>query len=63
MKYKISWATKVGVGCTYYSGVEIVDIEDGDEDEATQIAVNNVWRRAFRDFSKNHIQVKSVEIA
>lgn len=66
MKYKVSWATKVGVGCTYYSGIETVDIEEGgedEEDEAKRIAVYNVWSRAFRDFSRSHIQVKSVEVA
>lgn len=60
MKYKVSWETKVGIGCTYYSGIETVDVEEGGEEEAEKKAVYNVWNRAFRDFYRSHIQVKSV---
>lgn len=62
MKYKVSWATKVSMGCTYYSGVEIVDIEEGEENEAESIAINNIWKKGFKDFPKNHIQAKSVKM-
>lgn len=67
MVYQVFWETIVSAGCTYYSGVEDVEIEqyseedaDVNEDQVKQTAINRVWWRGFRDFSKNHIQIKSV---
>lgn len=68
MLYQVFWETNVNSGCPYYSGVENVEIEqyseedaDVNEDHVKKIARHRVWFRGFRDYSKNHIRIKSIK--
>lgn len=63
------WHTRIGIGSTYYSGREKVSVNCDDSDNepvsefndvVTERAVNQVWRRAFQDRSKDHIVVTDV---
>lgn len=48
MKYKVEWETAVGVGMTYYSGTEIVNVsEETLDEEVRDITRHYVWSRAF----------------
>ncbi len=56
--YKVSWHTSVGVGSTYYAGVETVEAEN--DEQAAVKAQRIVWSRAFRDYPKSHIVVTEI---
>lgn len=58
-RFVCHWHTAIGPGSTYYEGRETVWAED--EDSAIEACQFNVQRRAFRDYSPNHIVVTHVE--
>lgn len=57
--YKVTWHTSVGMGYTYYEGIETVKADN--DDDAEEAAKFNVWSRGFRDCPKSHIVIVKVE--
>lgn len=60
-QYKVFWETSIGIGATFYEGIERVYAES--EEQAAQDARVSVWRRGFRDWPITHIVVLYVERA
>ena len=61
MNYEIHWQTKIGGGLAFYSGIEKFELDTDDLEEVTDIATHNIWRRAFTDRPKSHIQITNIE--
>ena len=57
-RYTCDWHTRIGPGSTYYEGRETLWGED--EEDAMRRCQQNVQRRAFRDYSPNHIVITRV---